>query len=242
MFSTRFTKINGKTEDFKYYTQKEAINLLLLYKKDVSGLYKSIAVLNDKNLVLHILPFENGVPSEVISIGSCVMLKEEYSSQEERARKDIYIVTNINEHTYRVNITCLTTDMLIKPSETVGIETVKAIKEINVSRQNLLSLMLLIDSHFSSIVNTYRKSWNNFLMYMHPDFSYSNHLDYLEQSMIDAWNHALAFFLEDKHRGFCNEFVSLAEETIAKKKKTLPFMKPVQAEERILQVLFALQE
>ena len=76
---------------------------------------------------MHILPFINGKAGEIITAGSCVRLKNEYMSEEERKARDIFVVTNLNEWLGRANITCLTTDMVLKPTETVGIEMIKPI-------------------------------------------------------------------------------------------------------------------
>lgn len=60
----------------------------------------------------------------MISSESCVKLRPEYARPEEIECDDIYIVTNMNEWSGRINITCLTTDMVLKPTETVDIEMV----------------------------------------------------------------------------------------------------------------------
>ena len=54
-------------------------------------------------------------------------LRSEYSSPEEIERDDVFVVTNMNEWTGRINITCLTIDMVLKPTETVGVEMVHPI-------------------------------------------------------------------------------------------------------------------
>lgn len=126
MFITRFTRADKDktTEDYLYHTEQEAKDHLLLFKNDDSGLYRNIAVIDDRNYVLHILPFVNGKPQDMISSGSCVKLRPEYARPEEIERDDIYVVTNMNEWSGRINITCLTTDMVLKPTETVDIEMV----------------------------------------------------------------------------------------------------------------------
>ena len=95
MFITRFTKIDkDKTmEDYLYNTEQEAKEHLLLFKDDDSGLYWNIAVIDDRNYVLHILPFVEGRPQNVISFGACVKLRPEFSSSEEIAQDDIFVVT-----------------------------------------------------------------------------------------------------------------------------------------------------
>ena len=126
MFITRFTRTDkDKTaEDYLYHIEQEAKDHLLLFQDDDSGLYRNIAVIDDRNYVLHILPFIDGKPQDMISIGSYVKLRPEYARPEEIERDDIYVVSNINEWSGRINITCLTTDMVLKPTETVDIEMV----------------------------------------------------------------------------------------------------------------------
>lgn len=127
MYITRFTRMDKGTEDYAYHTEKEAREHMLLFTDDDSGLYRNISIIDDKNYVLHILPFENGVPQAVISSGSCVKLRPEYASLQEIEKDDVFMVTNINELSGRLNITCLTTDMVIKPSETVGVEMIQVL-------------------------------------------------------------------------------------------------------------------
>lgn len=71
MFITRFTSTDKDkiAEDYLYHTGQEAPDHLLLFKDDVSGLYRNIAIIDDKNYVLHILPFADGKPQDVISAG-----------------------------------------------------------------------------------------------------------------------------------------------------------------------------
>lgn len=130
MFITRFTRTDkDKTaEDYLYHTEQEAKDHLLLFKDDDSGLYRNIAVIDDRNYVLHILPFVDGKPQDMISSGDCVKLRPEYSSPEEIERDDVFVVTNMNEWSGRINITCLTTDMALKPTETVGVEMVRVLE------------------------------------------------------------------------------------------------------------------
>lgn len=128
MFITRFTKLNGNTEDYSYHAEKEAVDHLHLFLDDDSGLYKNIAILDDRNYVLHILPFRDGKPAEIISHKCIVRLRKEYASPEEIKRNHMFVVTNINEHTERINITSISTDMRIPPTEIVGLEMVKPIK------------------------------------------------------------------------------------------------------------------
>lgn len=129
MFITRFTRTDkDKTaEDYLYHTEQEAKDHLMLFGDDDSGLYRNIAVIDDKNYVLHILPFVDGKLLDVISSGNCVKLRPEYARPEEIERDDIYVVTNMNEWSGRINTTCLTTDMVLKPTETVGVEMVRVL-------------------------------------------------------------------------------------------------------------------
>lgn len=126
MFITRFTSTDkDKTaEDYLYHTEQEAPDHLLLFKDDVSGLYRNIAIIDDRNYVLHILPFAEGKPQDVISAGGCVKVRLKYSSHEEIEWDDVFVVTNMNEWSDRINITCLTINMVLKLAETVGVEMV----------------------------------------------------------------------------------------------------------------------
>lgn len=128
MFITRFTRLNGNTEDYSYHTEKEAVDHLHLFLDDDSGLYKNIAILDDRNYVLHILPFRDGKPAEIISHKCIVRLRKEYASPEEIKRNHMFVVSNINENTERLSITCVSKDMAIPPSEIVGLEMVKPFK------------------------------------------------------------------------------------------------------------------
>ena len=127
MFITRFTHKDGQFEDYLYHTEQEAQNHLELFKNDDSGLYKNIAVINEQNYVLCILPFIDGVPDEIVKTGSIVRLRDEYASEEERKRNDLFVVKNMNEWSGRINITCLTSNMALKPTETVGVEMVRVV-------------------------------------------------------------------------------------------------------------------
>ena len=129
MYITRFTRTDKKTEDYLYNTEEEAMNHLKMFLNDDSSLYHNISVLDGKNNVLHILPYINGKPCKIVSAGSCVRLRDEFMSDEERKSRDIFVVTNLNEWSGRANITCLTTGMILKPTEMVGIEMVEPIAE-----------------------------------------------------------------------------------------------------------------
>lgn len=122
MYITRFTKTDKTAEDHLFHTEEEAKNYLNLFSRDDSGSYRNIAVIDNTMRVTCILPFRNNKPDTLISEGDCVSLREEYSRPEER--NDLYVVTNINEWSERINISCITSDMFIKPTETVGVEMV----------------------------------------------------------------------------------------------------------------------
>lgn len=125
MYITRFTRTDGEIEDYLYYTEKEAWEHLELFMNDDSGLYRNISIINNDvyMTVLSILPFQDGIPQQIINAGDIVRLRERYSRPEER--KDLYVVKNINESTERVEIQCITTDMILKPIELVGIEMIE---------------------------------------------------------------------------------------------------------------------
>lgn len=122
MLITRFTKTDGQTEDYLYNTEQEARDHLNLFLNDDSGLYKNIAVIDETMRVLCILPFRDGKPDALINEGDIVRLRKEYSHPEER--RHLFLVTNINEWSERVNIMCVTSSMALKPVETVGVEMI----------------------------------------------------------------------------------------------------------------------
>lgn len=130
MFLTRFTRTNGELENYMYNTLDEAKNHLMLFVQDDSELYKNISVLDSKNNVFFILPFEDGKPMNVIHVGTPVKLRKEYATQEEFKRSHTYVVTNINELMERVDIACMTANMYLKPIETVPLRSVCVIPEI----------------------------------------------------------------------------------------------------------------
>lgn len=51
-------------------------------------------------------------------------LRLEYSFHEEIEWDNVFVVTNMNEWSGRINITCLTIDTVLKLVETVGVEMV----------------------------------------------------------------------------------------------------------------------
>lgn len=130
MYITRFTHTDGTVQDYRYEDVKDAAEHLSLFTSDTSGQYKSVAVLEAKsNTVIAILPFSGGIPDETVVLGGKVKLRKEYSTPEEQECGDIYKVVNLNEHTMRADIECLTTDMVLRPIETVGVEMIEVVSE-----------------------------------------------------------------------------------------------------------------
>ena len=127
MYITRFTTTDGQVEDYFYRNVTDAADHLSLFKTDDSGLYDTIAVLNDAtNTVIAILTFDNGIPGDLFTVGSKVRLRDEYSTPEER--KYIYEVSNLNENTGRAVIVCTNSSMAIASAEMVGLEMISLIK------------------------------------------------------------------------------------------------------------------
>lgn len=128
MYITRFLKTNDGNEDYLYKTEKEARNHLELFLNDDSGLYRNISVIDDdiSMRILCILPFKNGIPGDLINAGDIVRLKEEYSHPEERT--NLYVVKNMNEQSENIQIMCITSDMVLKPIETVKIDMIEPAK------------------------------------------------------------------------------------------------------------------
>ena len=129
MYITRFTKTDKTAEDHLFHTEEEARNYLDRFINDDSGSYRNIAVIDKTMRVACILPFRNGRADKLINEGGCVRLRDKYSRPEER--NDLYVVTNINEWSERINISCINSDMFIKPTETVGIEMIETADSVS---------------------------------------------------------------------------------------------------------------
>ena len=84
MFNTRFTRLDGQTEDYIYHTREEAESHLALFEDDNSGLYRNIAVIDGTNTVLTLLPFTNGKPEMTLRIGDTVRYREAWSPVQHR--------------------------------------------------------------------------------------------------------------------------------------------------------------
>ena len=122
MYLTRFTKVNGQTEDHYYPTQKEARQHLERHINDTSGQYKKIAVIGDYMRVLCILPFADGKPAELLNEGSIVRLRE---VSESKGNNNFYAIRRIHEATGCVDITEIHPDMQPRPFEPVGVHKVQ---------------------------------------------------------------------------------------------------------------------
>ena len=131
MFITRFTRVDGQqAEEYRFVSKEEAIAHLHLFDNDDSGLYQNIAVIEDRdNTVICILLFEEGKPKAFFAIGDIVRLVPEFASANER--RLIYSISNINEATQKVDITCLNSGMAITPTETVGLNMIHQVSDGN---------------------------------------------------------------------------------------------------------------
>ena len=124
-------KINDVIEEKEFYNEVEAIQELEDYKKNIMHDYTYIALIDvNKNLVLRILYFTSKNCLD-LKDGSYIKLKKEYC--EETERKNIYIVTNINENNESCSITCINSRLPIPITETVDI---KMIEIININNLN----------------------------------------------------------------------------------------------------------
>lgn len=124
-------KNNDAIEEKEFYNEADAIQELEGYKKDKIDDYTYIALIDvSKNLVLRILYFTSKDCLD-LKDGSFIKLKKEYC--EETERKNIYIVTNINENNERCLITCINSRLPIPAAETVDI---KMIEIININNLN----------------------------------------------------------------------------------------------------------
>ena len=124
-FVTRKKDSSGNGEELYYYnTKEEALAHLALFRNDDSALYENITVMDVKTTtVLALLMFdENGKESLYVEDGWFARLRPEYRQPEEA--RNVYLIRNINEVMKRCTITCLTSSMVLKPSETVGLEMV----------------------------------------------------------------------------------------------------------------------
>ena len=129
MYTTCFIRTDGRqSEEYRYKTKEEAVSHLHLFAEDSSGLFRSISVVNDeRNIVLCVLvPAESDVNS-VFSMGDIVRLVPEYASENERGY--IYSITNINNITMRVDITCLNSGAAIPATETVGLNMIRHVSD-----------------------------------------------------------------------------------------------------------------
>ena len=118
-------KNNNGIEEKKFFNEEEAVQKLEVYKKDMIDEYTYIAIIDaDKNLVLRIVCFTSEGCLD-IKDGSIVKLKNEYCEQMER--KNIYIVTNINENNESCLITCINSGLPIPSAETVDIKTIEVV-------------------------------------------------------------------------------------------------------------------
>ena len=116
-------KNNDAIEEKEFYNEADAIQELEGYKKDKIDDYTYIALIDvSKNLVLRILYFTSKDCLD-LKDGSFIKLKKEYC--EETERKNIYIVTNINENNERCLITCVNSRLPIPAAETVDIKMIE---------------------------------------------------------------------------------------------------------------------
>lgn len=129
MYITIFTRVDGKpAEEYPYRTIIEAEKHLDLFRKDDSGIYKSIAVLDDvTDTILSILVFNDGVPGEVIRHNDIVRFKPEFCSDSERHL--LFAVKNINEKTHRCVVVCINSGQPLPSSETVGLEMIRLVSK-----------------------------------------------------------------------------------------------------------------
>ena len=123
MYVTRFTRYDGRTENYVYPTRAEAEAHLALFDDDDSGLYRNIAVIDDTNTVLTILPFSAGKPETTLRVGDRVKYREAWSTPEER--KYVFAIRNMNELTENIVVACLNSQLALSPTETVKLEMIE---------------------------------------------------------------------------------------------------------------------
>lgn len=130
MFSTIFYRKDKKQDEIYYYNDENAAKSHMeLFRADDSNLYSRIAVVNDDtNTTFHLMVFdESGKMDALYSQGTLVRLAPKYRSEGEA--KYVFAISNINDKTMRLNITCLNSRLTLKPSEVVGVEMVEPIGE-----------------------------------------------------------------------------------------------------------------
>lgn len=116
-------KINDVIEEKEFYNEAEAIQELEGYKKNMINDYTYIALIDvNKNLVLRMIYFTSKNCLD-LKDGSYIKLKKEYC--EETERKNIYVVTNINENNESCLITCINSRLPIPIAETVDIKMIE---------------------------------------------------------------------------------------------------------------------
>lgn len=127
MYLTRFNRADGKIENHQHKTKEEAITHLKRFINDNSGMYRNVAVMDDdpSMRILCILPFHDEKAGRIINNGDIVRLRKEYSRLEER--KDLYVVKNINDWSENIQIMCITSNMCLKPIETVKVEMIEPV-------------------------------------------------------------------------------------------------------------------
>lgn len=123
MYVTRFTTASKEKQDYYYHDFCDAEKHLNMFLNDDSGLYRNICVYDDEtNTVLCILPFKDGKPRELIYHGGLVKIRPEWCSPGEEKYR--FRVSNIHEQLENACITRLSSIMIIKSSEIVGIDMI----------------------------------------------------------------------------------------------------------------------
>lgn len=124
-YAVRFIRIDGEPiEEYLYSTKADADNHLRLFVDDKSGLYKRIAVLDQKTqTVEHILVFENGSMRMHLTDGDTVRLRKEYASPKER--EFLFTVSNIHEDIGRCMITTKNNKTSFPARESVNLEMIE---------------------------------------------------------------------------------------------------------------------
>ncbi len=125
MYITRFTRVNGGTEDYFYHTREEAEDHLKLFESDDSGLYRNIAVINGDNTVLTILPFNTGRPEATLRIGDAVKIRKAWCGPGEE--KFVFAIRNMNELSENIVIACLNSNLSVAPTENVKLNMIELV-------------------------------------------------------------------------------------------------------------------
>ncbi len=135
-------RITDKKKDYVDYPED---SIQKAYKR-FAGLLKeakedwwNVSIIDNTMTVLCMAPVIGGKSRLPVAVKDLVKIKDAYLTPEEKKREDVYVVVQMNEWRGSVDIACLTTNLVLNPIESVGVEMVESIGtcekegEVNVS-------------------------------------------------------------------------------------------------------------